>query len=147
MHRYWLFIVPATMFFAAPRDVAAQSKQAVKPATSTTRSGVYTVAQAERGFDVFTTYCKSCHTPETHSGPAFRANWTNKRLYDLFVFVSEKMPKNDPGSLSPQEYTDVLSYVLRLNRMPAGKTELPPDSTTLSAIRIVTTPSTSKREK
>jgi S-disulfanyl-L-cysteine oxidoreductase SoxD len=147
MCRHWLFIVPAAMFFVATRDVAPQSKQPVKTSTVTTRTGVYSAEQASRGFDVYTSYCKSCHTTETHTGAAFRAAWTNKRLSDLFVYVSEKMPKNDPGSLSPQEYVDVMSYILKLNKMPAGKTELPADSTKLSAIRIVTTPSSSTREK
>jgi S-disulfanyl-L-cysteine oxidoreductase SoxD len=134
MFRYWLFIGTAAMFLAAPRDAAGQAKQA-RP---TTRAGVYTADQAERGFDVYTSYCKSCHTPESHSGATFRANWNGKTMADLMGLVRTKMPKNDPGSLSEQEYADVLAYVLKLNRMPVGKVELPADSTKLSVIRIVT---------
>jgi hypothetical protein len=46
------------------------------------------------------------------------------------------MPKNDPGSLSEQEYVDVMSYMLRLNGMPAGVQDMPTDSLALSRIRI-----------
>ena len=44
------------------------------------------------------------------------------------------MPKNDPGSLSPDEYAAVTAYLLQLNDMPAGKAALPVDSLTLKAI-------------
>lgn len=144
MSRHWLFIGTAAMFLAAPRDAAGQTKQAPRP---TTRAGVYSADQADRGFDVYTSYCKSCHTPESHSGATFHANWNGKNMSDLFGMVRAKMPKNDPGSLSDQEYADVLAYVLKLNHMPAGKDELPADSLKLSAIRIVTPQSSSKREK
>jgi S-disulfanyl-L-cysteine oxidoreductase SoxD len=147
MQRHWLFIVPAAMFLAASRDAAGQTKQANKPITPTTRTGVYNAEQAVRGTDVYLGYCKSCHTPETHAGATFRATWNGKQLADLYAYMSQKMPKNDPGSLSAQEYTDVIAYLLKLNRMPAGKTELPADSTALSTIRIVFQPSNSKREK
>jgi hypothetical protein len=46
------------------------------------------------------------------------------------------MPKNDPGSLSEQEYVDVMSYMLRLNGMPVGFDELPTDSVALTKIKI-----------
>jgi len=54
----------------------------------------------------------------------------------LFEFVQERMPKNEPGSLTPQEYADVVAYLLRMNRMPAGSDELSTDVATLKRIRI-----------
>jgi S-disulfanyl-L-cysteine oxidoreductase SoxD len=48
------------------------------------------------------------------------------------------MPKNEPGSLAPEEYADVLAYLLQLNGMPAGERDLPADSTALKRIRIDT---------
>jgi len=144
MHRHWLLFATAAMFFAAPRDAAGQSKQAVRP---TTRIGVYTTKQAARGAGIYTLYCKSCHTPETHSGATFAAHWNGRPLSDLYSFVRDRMPKNDPNSLSEQEYADVVAYVLKMNKMPVGQSEMPADSTKLSAIRIVTTQATSKREK
>jgi S-disulfanyl-L-cysteine oxidoreductase SoxD len=131
---YWLFGVAAAMFCIAG-DAAAQTK----PVARTTRGGVFSVEQASRGADVYAGYCKSCHTAETHTGANFRTHWRGKLLSDLFVYIRDRMPKNDPGSLSAEEYADVLAYVLKMNRMPAGKSDLQPDSTQLSRIRIETT--------
>jgi hypothetical protein len=80
--------------------------------------------------------CLSCHPAVTHTGPQFVEAWNGKRLGDLFSFVVERMPKNDPGSLSQREYADVIAYILRLNGMPAGPRDLPSDSLALNAIRL-----------
>ena len=56
---------------------------------------------------------------------------------DMFEYVSQSMPTNDPGSLSAQDNADVVAYLLRLNSMPAGMTELPTDGAVLKMIRIV----------
>jgi hypothetical protein len=49
--------------------------------------------------------------------------------------------------LDPQQYADVVAYLLRLNKMPAGNAELTPDSTALSTIRIdVAAPATKRHE-
>jgi hypothetical protein len=37
------------------------------------------------------------------------------------------MPRGNPGGLPDQTYTDIISYVLRENAMPAGLTELKPE--------------------
>lgn len=46
------------------------------------------------------------------------------------------MPKNEPGSLTPQEYVDVVAYLLRMNRLPEGSEELSTDVAVLRRIRI-----------
>ena len=46
------------------------------------------------------------------------------------------MPKDDPGSLSPEEYSAIISYMLRENGYPAGEEDLPADASTLQHIRI-----------
>jgi hypothetical protein len=71
-------------------------------------------------------------------GPAFNKSWAGKKLSDLFGVLRERMPKNDPGSLSEQDYVDVMSYMLRLNGFPAGVEELPADSVALTKVRIDT---------
>jgi hypothetical protein len=38
--------------------------------------------------------------------------------------MSTTMPEDNPGSLKPQQYADVVAYFLKLNGYPAGKTEL-----------------------
>jgi hypothetical protein len=46
------------------------------------------------------------------------------------------MPKQDPGTLTPKEVAQVIAYILKQNRMPAGSTELPTDPAMLKKIRI-----------
>jgi mono/diheme cytochrome c family protein len=115
---------------------AASELQAQKK--SSTIAGVYSDEQATRGRDVYLGNCKSCHTPESHTGPLFKSTWGGRPLSELYVFVRDRMPKNEPGSLSPQENADVVAYLLQLNRLPAGQIDLPADSATLKSIRIDT---------
>lgn len=103
---------------------------------SSTASGVYSPEQATRGRDVYLGNCKSCHTPESHTGPIFQSTWAGRPLSELFIFVRDRMPKNEPGTLSPQENADVVAYLLKLNRMPPGQSELAADSVALKSIRI-----------
>lgn len=80
--------------------------------------------------------CRSCHTAASHTGVTFAKWWKDRTVADLFGFMSTQMPKNEPGSLAPEQYADVIAYLLKMNAMPAGTTELLADSTALSQIRI-----------
>lgn len=111
-------------------------QEAVAEGQRSTRMGVYSREQWMRGRDIYAGMCAGCHPATTHIGPAFTVSWAGKKLSDLFGFIRERMPKNDPGSLSEQEYVDVMSYMLRLNGMPQGVEELPADSVALTRIRI-----------
>jgi mono/diheme cytochrome c family protein len=102
--------------------------------------GVYTAEQATRGKDVYAGMCLSCHAGMgNHTGPVFRARWGGHNVQELYGFISENMPKNDPGSLSPDEYTSVVAYLLQLNGMPAGAKPLPADTVALKTMTIDTT--------
>ena len=46
-------------------------------------------------------------------------------------------PEDDPGSLGAEEYSAVISYMLRENGYPAGEQDLATDASTLQDIRIV----------
>jgi mono/diheme cytochrome c family protein len=108
--------------------------------TRSTASGVYTDEQATRGRDTYQMQCKSCHTPASHTGPTFASWWDRKPLSDLFQFVTTRMPKNEPGSLQPDEYVDLIAYLLKLNDLPSGSEPLPADSVALKKIRIEVKP-------
>jgi mono/diheme cytochrome c family protein len=124
--------------------VLGVASPAMAQSSGSTRGGVYSDAQAIRGRDVYLGNCKSCHSPESHTGAIFRSSWEGRPLAELFAYVSERMPKNEPGSLSPQENADVVAYLLQLNRMPPGAAEIPADSTAMRSIRIETPPTTRK---
>ena len=120
---------------AAGSRVAAQEAQ-------TTRSGVYTDAQAARGEDVYNSSCASCHGdiltggemgPEL-AGGSFVGFWAGLSLGDLFQVMSISMPQDNPGSLDPAEYVDVIAYMLQRSEFPAGSEELHEDG--LSDVEI-----------
>lgn len=139
--RLWLCVgLSGTFVSFAFRSSPAQS---VAPKRST-QSGVYTAEQAARGQDTYATLCTGCHTAATHTGAAFQ-HWDGHSLSELFGYVSTNMPKNEPGSLAPEQYADLLAYILKLNQMPVGTTELPTDTTVLRSIRIETKPTTAAK--
>lgn len=105
-------------------------------AVRTTSSGVYTAEQANRGRDTYAMQCKSCHTPASHTGVTFAQWWDRKPLSELYEFILTRMPKNEPGSLQPDEYVDVMAYLLKLNDLPSGSDPLPADSVAMKRIRI-----------
>jgi hypothetical protein len=128
----WTFILAACIVVPPVHGVA----QSFQNGQRSTGQGVYSREQWMRGRDVYAGMCAGCHPAVTHVGPAFTKGWAGKKLSELFGFLRERMPKNDPGSLSEQDYVDVMSYLLRLNGMPAGVDELPVDSVELTKIRI-----------
>lgn len=113
---------------AAPRVLAAQPRS--------TANGVYTAEQAQKGREVFQSSCLGCHTVASHSGPAFALKWFGRPLADLYDYLSNLMPKSAPGTLTEDEYVWVTAYILRLNGMPAGKTELNAEPAWLKSVRV-----------
>ncbi len=109
--------------------------QTAPPDPKTTKGRVYSAAQATRGEQTYMSTCVSCHPPSTYKGAVF-LNWQGRTLGELLEFLTEKMPKNEPGSLSPKEYTQVVAYLLKLNGMPAGRVDLPSDPAALRGITI-----------
>lgn len=128
----------ATLAMATPTWVSAQGNaQGSEPARSTL-AGVYTDAQAARGKDIYVGTCRECHVPASHTGVVFKNSWGGKRISDLLAYMTEKMPKNSPGSLTGDEYAAVTAYILMLNGFPSGDVELPYDSAAAQRIRIET---------
>ena len=101
-----------------------------------TTAGVYTAPQAARGEELYMSVCVSCHPAGTYKAAGFRATWTGRPLSELYDQIKEKMPKNDPASLTPDECAQVLAYLLKINGLPAGETELSSDIARLKKIRI-----------
>lgn len=114
---------------------AVAQAQPSAPEKSTV-DGVYTRAQAQQGADVYAGMCQSCHTAASHTGPPFRNKWVGRPLSELFDFIVDQMPKTEPGSLTMEQYTVVLAYMLRMNGMPAGRAKLSANEALLRSIRI-----------
>ena len=105
----------------------------------TTRDGVYTATQAERGSAEYGRYCARCHGPDLDGiGAApmlyssrFLDRWREDSLGTLFEYIKTNMPldgKPGPGGLSQAQYADILAFLLQSSDLPAGTTELRADS-------------------
>ncbi len=95
----------------------------------------FTVGQASRGQQVFTSVCSACHGRNEFTGPIFTLTWRADPVGNLFEHISTAMPQDRPGSLSREQYADVLAYILQLNGLAGGDRELPPDAALLSRMR------------
>ena len=132
-------VVPVTISTAR---VPAQTADA-----RTVWDGVYTAEQAQRGDPLYAQYCSACHgtvleggemAPPLAGGP-FNANWNGLPLGDLFDRTRVSMPQNNPGSLSRQQYADILAFMLKVGDFPAGAMELSRQTELLKEIRFVST--------
>jgi mono/diheme cytochrome c family protein len=101
-----------------------------------TQLGVYTDVQAKRGQQVYAGSCASCHQPTSHTGATYSQNWDRHALSDLFKYVSTQMPQDNPGVLDPNDAADVVAFLLKIYAMPAGTSELAPDTVALKKILI-----------
>ena len=114
--------------------------------------GVYSDEQAKRGEPLYAQHCSSCHGPDLAGGEMapglvgadFAANWNDLTLGQLFDRIRTSMPQNNPGSLSPQQNADILSFILSKGNAPAGTTELPRQSEVLDTIKYVALNPTAK---
>ena len=95
----------------------------------------YTTGQAERGEEVFSGVCSTCHGANEFRGPIFSMTWMAEPVGHLFEHISTNMPEDRPGSLAPEEYVAVLAYFLRENGREPGDEELPTDVERLNRMR------------
>ncbi len=113
----------------------------------TTRSlwdGVYTQEQAKRGATAYVERCARCHGADLASGdavpplagPDFLSLWNTLTVGDLFDRVRTSMPADKPGSLTRQQDSDILAYILSVNKFPSGNTELATQSELLKQIQF-----------
>jgi mono/diheme cytochrome c family protein len=120
-------LIVAAAILAVSITMRAQETRSVK-------TGVYTAAQAARGVGVYRSKCASCHAPNRFTDDFFYISFAGKPLWEMFDVISDSMPEDDPGSLSKEQYADVIAYLLQLNKFPPGETDLPTDKDALSAI-------------
>ena len=131
-------IVAASLVAAVGATANAQRSDTTSPLTTT--AGVYTAEQATRGETVFKAKCLECHVPTEYTGDAFNSKFVGGTTFDMFELIRSSMPQNDPGSLSKEQYTDLVAYVFSLNALPVGKSELSIDKDAQKAIKIEAKP-------
>ncbi len=123
-----------------PRTASAQSSSSVW-------DGVYTEEQAKRGEAFYSQYCGECHGPDltggdqvaSLTGDVFMSNWNGLTLGDLLERIRVSMPLDNPDRANRQQKADIVAFLLRFNRFPAGSTELARQTEVLQQIRFEST--------
>jgi alcohol dehydrogenase (cytochrome c) len=95
-------------------------------------NGPYSEEQAKRGKAVYTQSCSRCHADTLKGadqippliGETFISHWQGRSVKNLFDRIRTTMPQNNPGSLSQQDYLDLIAFMLQANNFPPGKDEL-----------------------
>lgn len=135
-----ILIAVAFMTSAAYVTVRAQA-----PApTKSVNQGVYTADQAKRGEALYKDQCAACHGDDLAgsgpmpplAGPDFVASWSNKTAGDLFDKIHSSMPASAPGTLTEQQTSDIIAYMLSVGKYPAGAAELDAKMEPLLQIKI-----------
>lgn len=138
-----LHVTPVATLLAATLAVglpdAARAQHAPATPASAPR-GAYTEAQAARGEATYRANCTSCHATSAYTGDAFVHAWDTRTAFDLFELIRTTMPIDNPGRLSREQYADIVAYLFKLNRLPAGDRPLPADDDGLKQVRIEVKP-------
>ena len=109
--------------------------------------GVYTEAQAKRGEELYFERCVRCHGATFMGGtdgagpllgPTFNGNWNGVPLDQMLDRVRSTMPMDKPATMSRQQTADALAFVFSINKIPAGKVELPRQAEILAQIQYKT---------
>lgn len=132
---------------AATAVLAGLALAVAVQAQSTSRSvweGIYSVEQAARGEAQYNARCSACHGATLNgtgeapglSGGEFVSHYDQLTIADLFDRVRTTMPQNDPGSMTRDEYADIVAFLLKSNGFPAGAAPLDRRTEVMATIGI-----------
>jgi mono/diheme cytochrome c family protein len=125
----WLLLLAVTI------DARAQQR--------TVWDGIYTEEQATRGEALYGEHCVKCHGATLQgngegalplTGATFKSTWNGVSMGAMFDRVRLSMPQDKPSTMTRQQVADLLAFILRANKFPAGKDELARQTDLLNAI-------------
>jgi mono/diheme cytochrome c family protein len=125
----------ACLVLLAVIDVRAQQR--------TVWDGVYTEEQATRGEALYGEHCGKCHGATLQgngegalplTGATFKSTWNGVAMGAMFDRVRLSMPQDKPATMTRQQVADLLAFILRANKFPAGTSELARQTDVLNAI-------------
>ncbi len=128
---------PAILTFCMISVLPAMAMAAAPPA-------LYTAAQATAGAPAYAANCAMCHGADLNgqSGPplvgqAFAPAANGYTVGAIFSILEAQMPAAAPGSLTHDQYTAIMAYILQKNGYPAGSKALDFTATQSSAVPLV----------
>jgi mono/diheme cytochrome c family protein len=124
-----------------------------RPAASDDDAGValdlplasFTEAQVQRILPTYERLCAECHGDSYDGGliggpplrgAVFLQRWGGRSVAPLFAYTSSQMPQGGPGTLSSQQYADLIALMLRANGHEAGDVELRGDPEALEEVGV-----------
>ena len=129
--------------FVLPAALIACSWLFANTQASAQPTGIFTEAQAQRGQSLYTSKCASCHGQSLEgasaaalSGGKFAGKWGGKSVDDLYYITRTQMPYGAGGTLTNQQYIDIVAYLLKGNGYQAGGRELPLSAVARKQIKI-----------
>jgi hypothetical protein len=133
----------------SPQPTPSATAQRSEP-ERTVWDGVYTETQAQRGARAYQQLCSRCHRENLEGegkapalvGARFFDRWSLLSVHDLFFAIQITMSHSQEHLFEPSERVgDIVSFVFRANKIPAGTNELPfNDERTLRRILITRRP-------
>lgn len=115
---------PEVSAAVADEDDASEGESQVMEEAAETQE-----AQVTNGEEVYTTHCAECHEP---GGTAPVLDASTLAAYgsarELFEYTRRTMPPVAPGSLSDQQYWDVVAYLLAAEALLPGDALVGPET-------------------
>ena len=74
------------------------------------------------------------------SDKSFKFGWIGRTIAEKYELVRDTMPPKEEHSLSDQVHLDIVTYILKFNKVPAGDQELKPDLEILKQITVAAPP-------
>ena len=100
-------------------------------ALAQTPAGPFTQAQVTAGRADYADNCAECHGDAMQGAPPdvpaltgqqFRDSWSTRTTRELWQFISNTMPDSNPGSLTEDNYLNLVAYILAANGAKPGTT-------------------------
>ncbi len=118
-------LIAAALASAGCGGTSGQSTSSAAPSTTSVSTITY-AAYADAGKQVYAAHCAKCHGDQGQgiTGPVLVGPTASLTKYTtaqgLLSFISSAMPLDAPGSLTHQEYLQLLSLILVWNNYSSG---------------------------
>lgn len=131
-----VFVLSACGGSSTPAPAEPAPPAAAEPAATADAGPMFSALQVRRGNEQFSATCSACHSVGEFADSGFQARWSRRSVGDLYERIITTMPDDAPGILTPEQTINLVSYILEMNGLEAGSSNLDPDQEELDAISL-----------